>query len=54
MAIDLSEMKGSDHMENIDFEAEGYVEANPTDEIWEMDGRGNMAKLEVDDDVGDD
>ena len=36
------------------FEREGYEEENPVDEIWVMDGRGRMVKLEVDDDVGDD
>ena len=38
----------------IEYESEGYIEENPTDEIWVMDGRGKMIKLEVDDDVGDD
>lgn len=38
----------------MDFEREAYTEANPMDEIWVMDGKGNMVKLEVDDDVGDD
>ena len=36
------------------FEREAYTEENPMDEIWVMDGRGRMVKLEVDDDVGDD
>ena len=39
---------------NMDFEREAYIEENPVDEIWVMDGRGRMVKLEVDDDVGDD
>ena len=38
----------------MDFEREAYTEENPMDEIWVMDGRGQMVKLEVDDDVGDD
>ena len=36
------------------YEAEGYVEENPADEIWELDGRGRMVKVEVEDDAGDD
>lgn len=36
------------------YETEGCVEETPTDEIWVMDGRGRMVKLEVEDDVGDD
>lgn len=36
------------------YETEGYTEENPMDEIWVMDGRGRMVKLEVDDDVVDD
>jgi len=36
------------------YETEGYIEDTPADEIWEMDGRGDMIKLEVeDDDAGD-
>ena len=48
--------KGSEIMKRkpIEYESEGYIEENPTDEIWVMDGRGKMIKLEVDDDVGDD
>lgn len=41
-------------MSKIIYETEGYVEENPTDEIWVMDGRGNMVKLEVPDDVEND
>ena len=36
------------------FENEGYFEENPMDEIWVLDGRGNMIKLEVEDDDADD
>ena len=36
------------------YETEGYTEENPMDEIWVMDGKGNMVKLEVDDDADDD
>lgn len=36
-----------------ELEHEGYEENNPTDEIWVRDGRGNMVKLEVEDDAGD-
>ena len=36
------------------YEIEGYEEENPIDEIWVMDGRGRMVKLEVEDDVADD
>ena len=36
------------------YEVEGYNEENPVDEIYVMDGRGNMMKVEVDDDAGDD
>ena len=35
------------------FEREGYTEENPVDEIWVMDGRGKLVKLEVEDDAGD-
>lgn len=35
------------------FEAEGYEEENPTDEIWVRDGRGRMIRLEVADDADD-
>ena len=35
------------------YEKEGYTEENPVDEIWVMDGRGEMIKLEVDDDADD-
>ena len=36
------------------YEIEGYTEENPVDEIWVMDGRGKLVKLEVEDDAGDD
>lgn len=36
------------------YESENYIEDNPVDEIWEMDGRGDMIKVEVEDDVADD
>ena len=36
------------------YENEGYTEENPVDEIYVMDGRGRMVKVEVDDDAGDD
>ena len=35
------------------YEKEGYTEENPVDEIWEMDGRGEMIKVEVDNDADD-
>lgn len=38
----------------MDYEREAYTEENPVDEIWVMDGRGRMVKLEVEDDVADD
>ena len=36
------------------YEVEGYTEENPVDEIYVLDGRGNMVKVEVDDDADDD
>ena len=38
----------------MEFEREGYEEQNPVDTIWVRDGRGNMIKLEVEDDATDD
>lgn len=38
----------------INYEPEGYIEENPTDTVWVRDGRGQMIKLEVEDDVADD
>ena len=38
----------------MDYEREGYEEELPVDEIYVMDGRGKMIKLEVEDDVDDD
>lgn len=38
----------------IDFEPETYEEENPVDTVWVRDGRGQMIKLEVEDDVADD
>ena len=37
----------------IEYELETYEEENPVDTIWVRDGRGQMIKLEVDDDVDD-
>ena len=36
------------------YENESYIDENPVDEIWVLDGRGNMIKLEVEDDDADD
>ena len=38
----------------IEYEVEGYTEDNPVDTVWVRDGRGQMIKLEVEDDVADD
>ena len=38
----------------MNFEREAYTEENPVDEIWVMDGRGRMIKLEVEDDADND
>lgn len=38
----------------IEYEVEGYSEDNPVDAVWVRDGRGQMIKLEVEDDVTDD
>ena len=38
----------------IEYEIEGYSEDNPVDAVWVRDGRGQMIKLEVEDDVTDD
>lgn len=38
----------------IEYEVEGYGEENAVDTVWVRDGRGQMIKLEVDDDVDDD
>lgn len=38
----------------MDFEREYDPVEIQTDEIWVLDGRGRMVKLEVDDDVEDD
>lgn len=38
----------------IDFEPETYEEENPVNTVWVRDGRGQMIKLEVEDDVADD
>ena len=35
------------------YETEGF-EQTPVDEIWVRDGRGNMVRLEVEDDADDD
>ena len=40
-------------LKDADLERECYEEESPMDEIWVRDGRGNMVKLEVEDDVGD-
>lgn len=36
------------------FETEGTPDEPQTDTIWVLNGRGEMVKVEVDDDVGDD
>jgi len=38
----------------IEYEPEGYTEENPTDTVWVREGRGQMIRLEVEDDVADD
>ena len=38
----------------IEYEIEGYEEDNPVDTVLVRDGRGQMIRLEVDDDAGDD
>lgn len=38
----------------IEYETEEYSEDNPVDMVWVRDGRGNLIKLEMADDVGDD
>jgi len=38
----------------IEYEPEGYSEETPVDTVWVRDGRGQMIKLEVEDDVTDD
>lgn len=37
----------------MEYEREGYEEENPMDEIFILDGKGQMLKLEVADDVSD-
>lgn len=41
-------------MGRILYEKEGYEEEKPVDEIYVRDGRGQIIKLEVEDDVADD
>lgn len=41
-------------MEKCLYEPETYEEENPVDTVWVRDGRGQMIKLEVEDDVADD
>ena len=38
----------------IEYETEGYSEDNPVDTVWVRDGRGQMIRLEVEDDAADD
>ena len=38
----------------IDYEPETYEDENPVDTVWVCDGRGQMIRLEVEDDVADD
>lgn len=37
----------------INFEPETYEEENPVDTVWVRDGRGQMMRLEVEDDADD-
>lgn len=37
-----------------ELEPEEYIDKNPTDEIYVLDGRGRVVKMEVEDDVSDD
>lgn len=37
----------------MEYEREGYEEVNSMDEIFVLDGKGKMLKLEVADDVSD-
>lgn len=37
----------------MDFEREGY-QADVQDEIWVLNGKGELVKVEVEDDAGDD
>lgn len=41
-------------LKKIDYEIEGMPDEPQEDTIWVLNGRGQLVKLEVDDDAGDD